>query len=162
VSGGHHGHKTDLYDFHCYYEIEKVKEIIRDLEAKDVLDVPMLYSKGEKLFYKKNIPVNFSECGGFTFGIKATTGAAECGGDMSIQNEESWGYGVGEATGEGFVRRYEELMNCIATSKKISGFCYTQLYDIEQEQNGFYNYDRSDKLTAKQKEQIRQINNRLL
>lgn len=161
VSGGHHGHKTDLFDFHCYYEIEKVESVIKDLEERDVLDVPMLYAKGERLFYKKKTPVNFSECGGFTFGIQATTGAAECGGDMGIQNEDSWGYGVGEATADGFIRRYDELIKCIAASKKISGFCYTQLYDIEQEQNGFYNYDRSDKLTEEQKEQIRRINNRL-
>lgn len=158
VSGGHHGHKTDIYDFHCYYEIEKVKSIINDLENHDRLDVPMLYAKGEKLRYRKNLPVNFSECGGFTFGIRATTGAAEEGGDMSIQNEESWGYGVGEETGDGFVCRYEELIRCIATSKKISGFCYTQLYDVEQEQNGFYNYDRSDKLTDEQKIKIRELN----
>ena len=25
------------------------------------------------------------------------------------------------------------------------GFCYTQLYDIEQEQNGLYTYDREPK-----------------
>ena len=25
----------------------------------------------------------------------------------------------------------------------ICGFCYTQLTDIEQEQNGVYNYDRT-------------------
>jgi len=31
----------------------------------------------------------------------------------------------------------------------ISGFCYTQLTDIEQEQNGVYNYDRSAKFDMK-------------
>ncbi len=25
------------------------------------------------------------------------------------------------------------------------GFCYTQLYDVEQEVNGLYTYDREDK-----------------
>ena len=28
----------------------------------------------------------------------------------------------------------------------MCGFCYTQLYDIEQEQNGLYTYDRRPKL----------------
>ena len=32
---------------------------------------------------------------------------------------------------------------------KISGYCYTQLTDIEQEQNGIYNYDRTQKFDAK-------------
>ena len=27
----------------------------------------------------------------------------------------------------------------------IMGFCYTQLYDVEQEINGLYNYDRKAK-----------------
>ena len=27
-------------------------------------------------------------------------------------------------------------------NEDIFGFCYTQLYDIEQEINGFYTYDR--------------------
>lgn len=30
-------------------------------------------------------------------------------------------------------------------SKSICGFCYTQLTDVEQEQNGVYCYDRSEK-----------------
>ncbi len=25
------------------------------------------------------------------------------------------------------------------------GFCYTQLYDVEQEQNGIYTYEREEK-----------------
>lgn len=27
----------------------------------------------------------------------------------------------------------------------MSGYCYTQLTDVEQEQNGIYNYDRTKK-----------------
>ncbi|MFR6641718.1 MAG: hypothetical protein ACLUSP_10720 [Christensenellales bacterium] len=30
---------------------------------------------------------------------------------------------------------------------RMCGFCYTQLYDIEQENTGLYNYDRSPKLS---------------
>ena len=29
--------------------------------------------------------------------------------------------------------------------KHITGFCYTQITDVEQEQNGIYNYDRTPK-----------------
>ena len=31
----------------------------------------------------------------------------------------------------------------------MSGYCYTQLTDVEQEQNGIYNYDRSEKFDMK-------------
>ena len=30
----------------------------------------------------------------------------------------------------------------------MAGYCYTQLTDIEQEQNGIYNYDRTPKFDA--------------
>jgi hypothetical protein len=31
----------------------------------------------------------------------------------------------------------------------VTGFCYTQLTDVEQEQNGIYRYDRSAKFDMK-------------
>lgn len=34
-------------------------------------------------------------------------------------------------------------------------FCYTQLYDVEQETNGLYTYDRDPKFDA---ERLREIN----
>ena len=37
------------------------------------------------------------------------------------------------------------------------GFCYTQLYDIEQEQNGLYTYSREPKFDM---EIFRKINSR--
>ena len=39
--------------------------------------------------------------------------------------------------------------NCLGLRQRAKdlrfGFCYTQLYDIEQEQNGLYTYDREPK-----------------
>ena len=40
------------------------------------------------------------------------------------------------------------------------GFCYTQLYDVEQEQNGLYTYDRDKKFDDKIYEEIKKINTR--
>ena len=40
----------------------------------------------------------------------------------------------------------------------ICGFCYTQLTDVEQEQNGLYYYDRSPKFQPEIYEQIRKAN----
>jgi hypothetical protein len=85
---------------------------------------------------------------------------SECGGGVlkTQLQEGGWGYREGDSDAEAFVSYYEKLIKLIANCTKISGFCYTQLYDIEQEQNGFYKYDRSDKLTEKQKDRIRYIN----
>ena len=41
---------------------------------------------------------------------------------------------------------------------RICGFCYTQLTDIEQEQNGLYRYDRSRKFSDKVYDGIRRVN----
>ena len=38
------------------------------------------------------------------------------------------------------------------------GFCYTQLYDVEQEQNGLYTYDREKKFSEKIYDEIQKIN----
>lgn len=40
---------------------------------------------------------------------------------------------------------------------KMFGFCYTQLYDVEQEMNGLYTYGRKPKFDM---EIIRRINSR--
>ena len=156
VSGGHHGHKTDLYDFHCYESTDNLRKYLALLDDKDVLEVPLLYCKGERLRYKKGIPVNISEFGGIALGVK--TDETNTVNEGAVQSEETWGYGKGEQDGGAFVKRYEELAKLLFSCKKLSGFCYTQLYDVEQEQNGFYDYHRNDKLTAEQKRAIRKIN----
>jgi hypothetical protein len=59
--------------------------------------------------------------------------------------EDSWGYGDDPTTLEEFYARLEGLVDAVFAHEHICGFCYTQLTDIEQEQNGIYNYDRSEK-----------------
>jgi len=59
--------------------------------------------------------------------------------------EDSWGYGDDPKTLEEFYTRLEGLVDVVLAFDHICGYCYTQLTDIEQEQNGVYNYDRSEK-----------------
>ena len=79
-------------------------------------------------------------------------------GAGAVLDTEAWGYGDGEENGTDFANRYAELVQVISSSPIISGFCYTQLYDIEQEANGFYTYDRKDKQTEEEKSIIRRAN----
>ena len=58
---------------------------------------------------------------------------------------EGWGYGNAPKTAEEFFARYKGLTETMLNNKEIFGFCYTQLYDIEQEVNGLYTYDRKEK-----------------
>ena len=155
VSGGHHGKETDLFDFHCYEPLENIEKYLDEWENNGVLEVPLLYDKQENKKYVGGA-VNLSECGGFS--LSDTISDVSTVNEGAVQSEESWGYGKGETDANAFVKRYEELAVLLSRYKKLSGFCYTQLYDIQQEQNGFYCYDRSDKLTEKQKEKIKRIN----
>lgn len=59
--------------------------------------------------------------------------------------ENSWGYGKGPQSIEEFYDRLRELTFTVLTFDFIEGYCYTQLTDVEQEQNGIYNYDRTPK-----------------
>jgi len=49
-------------------------------------------------------------------------------------------------TAEELLERYRDLMHGLAQLPFVSGFCYTQLTDVEQEMNGLLTYDRKPKL----------------
>ena len=49
-------------------------------------------------------------------------------------------------------------MDIVKKFDKLSGFCYTQLYDVEQEENGFFTYDRKPKLSEEEMKMIKDIN----
>lgn len=56
------------------------------------------------------------------------------------------GRGEGPKTKEKFLKRYQGLTDVLFDNAKIFGFCYTQLYDIQQEINVLYTYDRIQNL----------------
>ena len=49
------------------------------------------------------------------------------------------------------------MRDVLLDNPKMFGFCYTQLYDVEQEMNGLYTYSRKRKFDM---EIIRRINSR--
>ncbi|MEK4473178.1 sugar-binding domain-containing protein [Paenibacillus sp. FSL R7-0048] len=73
------------------------------------------------------------------------------------KDEKSWGYGDRPTSEQMFIERYEGLTNVLLDHPLMFGFCYTQLYDVEQEVNGLYTYDRQPKFDP---ERIRGINAR--
>lgn len=57
-----------------------------------------------------------------------------------------WGYGAAPATKDEFLDRLSGQINSILElGDHVWGYCYTQLTDVEQEQNGIYRFDRSAK-----------------
>ena len=65
--------------------------------------------------------------------------------DNPDKRSVSWSYGKSAHSYEEFYERYEYLTKALVDSPYVCGFCYTQLYDVEQEVNGIYTYERKAK-----------------
>ncbi len=80
----------------------------------------------------------------------------EYGGINLRGDGAGWGYGTAK-DGDDLAARYDALTGAIQNIPEAAGFCYTQLSDVEQEQNGLYTYDRKPKVDPAK---IRAINER--
>ena len=83
---------------------------------------------------------------------------SEYGGIKWSRGEgNAWGYGDAPVSEDEYKTRYKGLTDALLDCPKIMGFCYTQLTDVEQEQNGVYYYDRTPKFKP---EFFRSVNSR--
>ncbi|SES05858.1 glycoside hydrolase family 2 protein [Salisediminibacterium halotolerans] len=80
-------------------------------------------------------PIIMSEFGGIAY--------------RSCETGNEWGYGTRPRTEEQALERFEQLIEAVAASDSLQGFCYTQLTDVEQEVNGLLNHDHTEKFPAK-------------
>lgn len=67
---------------------------------------------------------------------------------------QSWGY-CEESDLDAYTMKYAELTKAILDSPLIQGYCYTQLTDVENEENGLLTYHRDIKIPL---DTIRRIN----
>ncbi|MDA0746748.1 MAG: beta-galactosidase, partial [bacterium] len=68
--------------------------------------------------------------------------------EEGTDRKTSWGYGNRPQTIEEVYARIERLTAVLTNHPQIAGYTYTQLTDVEQEQNGLYTYDRTLKFEA--------------
>ena len=80
---------------------------------------------------------------------------SEYGGIRWTDSEDGWGYGDAPATVEEYVERYCSMNEILRSNPRICGVCYTQLYDVEQECNGIFRFDRSAKFDKECLEKMR-------
>lgn len=141
TSGNYHV-MTDIYDVHSYIQdVEQFAACYEDFrnEGGSFWD-----EHSARQHYTQGLPMFVSEYGGIKWNPNET-------------GTEGWGYGEGPESEEAFIERYRGLTDVLLDHPKMFGFCYTQLYDIEQEQNGLYYYDRTPKFDM---EIFRKINSR--
>ena len=157
VSGGQHI-VTDIWTEHHYEQNpDKLREIIynngdmyvrrHSVQARHRGNVgfnrPILNDPYTFPTYKGDIPYILDEFGG----IKCM--------EANPAKDGAWGYGDAAQTKEDFYKRLEaQVRGLIEMSDKMWGYCYTQLTDVMQEQNGIYYYDRGVKYDM---ERVRKI-----
>lgn len=125
---------TDIYDLHNYrQDVKEFSDCYKDFPK----DTETMEEHPTRQHYKKGLPLFISEYGGIKWGT-------------SLENQDAWGYGEEPKTEEEFIDRYRGLTESLLKHPYIMGFCYTQLYDIEQETNGLYDYDRKPKFDGKE------------
>ena len=132
VSGySHTVPESDIYDSHDYDQNPATfrarhDELLRDrpylVEGLALSNTPW---RGQPYFV--------SEFGGIRWNPRAKPGDA------------SWGYGDAPQTLEEFYARFEGLCAALLDNPRMFGYCYTQLTDVFQEQNGIYFFDRKKK-----------------
>ena len=66
-------------------------------------------------------------------------------GGLRLADSGGWGYTDVRGAGE-LEEAYAALIRGLMQAPPVQGFCYTQLTDVEQEQNGLARYDRTPKV----------------
>lgn len=120
---------ADIYDCHDY---EQSPEKLQDNQAGLSNDEPYQNSPKWNVPYKGQ-PFFVSEFGGIKWNPSFN------------DSKDSWGYGDTPKSLEEFYSRFEDLCNVLLDNPDMFGYCYTQLTDVFQEQNGIYFFDRSAK-----------------
>jgi len=123
--------KTDLWTVHSYQQDPAIlKEMLTPDEQGRVF---------------RNFPEKETDYQGQPYIIDEFGGIKWIPTQELVYADNSWGYGQDPTTLDEFYQRLEGLVDAVLSVDHICGFCYTQLTDIEQEQNGVYNYDRTPK-----------------
>lgn len=124
TSGNYHV-KTDIF---CVHDYEQKPEVFKARYDKLVTEDTLNDNMADRQQYK----------GEATF-------VSEYGGIAWNLDNSGWGYGEGPKTLEEFNDRFKGLTDALLDNKEMFALCYTQLTDVEQEQNGLYTYDRRPK-----------------
>jgi beta-galactosidase/beta-glucuronidase len=129
---------TDIYSIHEYEQ-----DPIRFAEKFEPMKQGgKVYDKHTQRQQYQGQPYHVAEFGGIWW-------------DPEESNQAGWGYGDRPKTEQEFLYRYTSMITTLLSNPRISGFCYTQLYDVEQEVNGLLTYSRKSKFDI---ELIRKIN----
>jgi len=125
---------NDIVTIHNYAQVGSELESAIEYElllAQKVSGTPMRNAFADGYMYKGQ-PIMVTEFGGIAF-----------------SDEHGWGYGDTVKDKEEYLNRMEGLIDAIKRNRKISGYCFTQFNDVQQEVNGLLTIDRKCKTDIK-------------
>ena len=139
----HRVNETDVYDSHDYTQdpatfAERQGHLA---EGKPYLNAPDTQRLPDRFKDKRAWSLPYDDQPYFV----SEFGGIRWNPDMEVSSE-SWGYGDAPRTLEEFYARFDGLCSFLLQDVNMFGYCYTQLTDVYQEQNGIYRFDRSNKL----------------
>ena len=138
-SGSYPTERTDVHDVHDYeQDPEKFRFNYSEIESGVVHD--QLQRRSRRQISKTHLPIFVSEYGGIAWVMK--------------EDATAWGYGKSVEGEDEFFARLEGLTDVLLENKDIFAYCYTQLTDVEQEQNGLLTYDRQFKFAPERYKRI--------
>ena len=147
VSGGVHV-KTDIWTTHNYeQDPKKLQDIVFNGQRWFQTPNYTLSFPQRNVGFNRHTDNNLYDFPTYLIdevgGIKWVKGQdAQTGNDQN----KSWGYGEPPHSLEEFYARLEGQIDALMEiSENVWGYCYTQLTDVEQEQNGMYTYERKPK-----------------
>ncbi len=130
ASGGIHV-VNDIYSVHCYeQDPEKLQQLLRGNPEQ-----PVYRPHGNREPPYEGQPYFVDEFGGIKW----------IPGNEAPYADNSWGYGEPPRSLKEFYIRLKGQVEAINALPNCAGYCYTQLVDVEQEQNGLYTYERQEK-----------------
>jgi beta-galactosidase/beta-glucuronidase len=145
--GWEHTEFTDLFAIHDYTRTGEEFYGRFQHMAQEGVPLPLYGKMYLAQGYRYNgSPIFLSEFGGIGYILPE---------DMTKVPENSWGYSGVELDAKAALDRMRGLFQAVAKVRQITGVCYTQLYDVEQEVNGILTYDRRPKFNEAA---IRQMN----
>ena len=132
--------ETDIYDSHDYEQDPKKFAQNQKGLAKGKPFVNGTKERQMSIAYRGQ-PYFVSEFGG----IHWNPAAQKLEDGLATDRKASWGYGKSPQSLEEFYHRFDGLCGVLLDNPEMFGYCYTQLTDVFQEENGVYSFDRSEK-----------------
>lgn len=129
--------KTDICSIHNYCHGSKNEPRKYETFAKTISERSEIlthYSAGRPIYADgygyEGSPIILSEFGGISY---------------KANGLNDWGYTTCSSEEE-YLHDLQRIFAAINNSRCLAGYCYTQLYDVEQETNGLLTYDRKSKV----------------